>query len=186
MQKNPASINLLKQQTSLIDRFMSWALTVGRLLVILTEVIALSAFAYRFSLDRQLIDLHSKIAQEQAIVNYLKENEKTYRNLQDRLAISTNFSDLSTSRYKVFSDVIDFTPSGMSFNNFTISENRIKIDANINSVSSLSMFVNSLKNYPAIDTVSIDKIDNKTSSAVIAVTITAALKSNYTYANTNN
>ena len=97
MQKKPISINLLKQQTSLVDRFIDWALTIGRLLVILTEIVALSAFIYRFSLDRQLIDLHSKITQEQAIANYLNNNEKKYRNLQDRLAIATNYSTLGVT-----------------------------------------------------------------------------------------
>ena len=154
-------------------------------MVILTEVVALSAFIYRFSLDRQLIDLHSKITQEQAIVNYLKDNEKTYRNLQDRLATATNFSTLGTNRLKVFNDIVRFTPKGMSFNILSLYENRIKIDANVDSVSSLSTFVNSLKNYSAVDTVSIDKIANKPSSAVITINITAMLKPNFIYADTN-
>jgi hypothetical protein len=185
MQKKPTSINLLKKQTNLVDRFITWALTIGRLLVILTEIVALSAFIYRFSLDRQLIDLHSKIVQEQAIVNYLKDNESTYRSLQDRLALATNYSALGISRYKVFSDIVGFAPVGMSFTNLSLNENRIKIDANADSVSSLGMFVNALKNYSAIDTVSIDKIGNKPSSAVITISITATLKPNLTYADTN-
>ncbi|MCL5435217.1 MAG: hypothetical protein M1405_02405 [Patescibacteria group bacterium] len=185
MQKNSASINLLKKQTSLIDRFVNWALTIGRLLVILTEIVALSAFIYRFSLDRQLIDLHSKITQEQAIVNYLKDNEKTYRNLQDRLFIATTYSSLGVSRFKVFRDIVSFAPLGMTFNNVTLHEDRIKIDANADSVSSLNIFVNSVKNYSEIDSVSIDKIENKPSSAVIVISLTATLKPSVAYANTN-
>jgi len=185
MQKSSGSINLLKKQTNLADRFINWALTIGRLLVILTEIVALSAFIYRFSLDRQLIDLHSKIVQEQAIINYLKDNEKTYRNLQDRLTAATNYSTLGVNRLKVFSDIVGFTPKGMTFNNLSLYENRIRIDANVDSVSSLSTFVNSIKNYPAIDTVSIDKIGNKPSSAIITISITATLKPNLTYANTS-
>ena len=184
MQKNSPSINLLKKQTNLVDRFINWALTIGRLVVILTEIVALSAFIYRFSLDRQLIDLHSKITQEQAIVNYLKDNEKTYRNLQDRLAVAANYAVLGTNRLKIFNDIIGFAPKGMTFNNLSLSEDRLKIDANIDSVSSLSTFVNSIKNYSAINSVSIDKIENKPSSAVITISITATLKPNLTYANT--
>jgi hypothetical protein len=185
MQKKSASINLLKKQTSLIDRFINWALTIGRLLVIVTEIIALSAFIYRFSLDRQLIDLHSKIIQEQSIVNYLKDNEKTYRNLQDRLSIATTYSTLGVKRFKVLHDIIGFAPLGMSFNNFTLYEDRIKVDANVDSVSDLNIFVNSVKNYPEIDSVSIDQIENKASSAVITISLTATLKSDVIYENTN-
>ena len=185
MQKNPASINLLKQQRSLIDRFIGWALTVGRLLVIITEVVALSAFIYRFSLDRQLIDLHSKITQEQAIVNYLKDNEKTYRNLQDRLSLASTYSTLGVNRYQVFKDIASFAPLGMSFNNLSLYEDRIRVDANVDSVSSLSIFVNAIKNYSKIDSVSIDQIVNKPSSAVININLTATLKPDVIYANTN-
>ena len=73
----------------------------------------------------------------------------------------------------------------MSFNNLSLFEDRIKIDANVASVTSLSTFVNSIKNYSAIDSVSIDKIENKPSSAVIVISITATLKPNVIYANKN-
>lgn len=184
MQKKSTSINLLKKQTSIIDRFINWALTIGRLVVILTEIIALSAFIYRFSLDRQLIDLHSKITQEQAIVNYLKDNEASYRNLQDRLVLANNYSTLAVNRLKVFNDIKNSAPIGLAFNSISLFDDRIKIEANIDSVSTLNTFVNSVRNYPSIDSVSIEKIENKPSSAVISINMTATLKPNMIYANT--
>ena len=184
MLKKSNSINLLKKQTSIVDRFVNWAPTIGRLVVILTEVVALSAFIYRFSLDRQLIDLHSKITQEQAIVNYLKDNEASYRNLQDRLTLANNYSALGVNRFKIFNDVIGFAPKGIAFNSISLYEDRVKIDANVDSVYSLNTFVNSIKNYPAVDSVSIEKIESKPSSAVITINMTATLKQNMTYANT--
>ena len=184
MQKDFPSINLSKSQTSLTDRFINWALTFGRLVIIITEVVALSAFIYRFSLDRQLVDLHSKITQEQAIVNYLKNSESNYRNLQSRLSLAANYSSLSQERIKIFSDVIGFAPQNMIFNSLSLFSNNIRIDADVSSFASLNTFINSLKNYPAIDTVSVDKIENKPSSAVITVNITATLKPNFSYADT--
>lgn len=183
MQKKSASINLLKKQTSIIDRFINWALTIGRLVVILTEIIALSAFIYRFSLDRQLIDLHTKITQEQAIVNYLKDNEATYRNLQDRLILANNYSVLGTNRLKIFNDITSFATNGVAFNSISLYEDRVKIEANVDSVYSLNTFVNSIKNYPSVDSVSIEKIENKPSNAVIIINMTATLKPNMIYAN---
>src|SRR3989344_1080687 len=117
MSKKHLSINLLKaKEISFLDKFLNWALTVGRLVVIATELIALFAFIYRFSLDRQLIDLHSKIKQEEAIVNSLKESEQSYRNLQDRLAAAAKFSETGGEEYTVFKDIISFIPQGMSLN----------------------------------------------------------------------
>ena len=185
LQKKSDSINLLKRETPFLDRFMNWALTVGRLLVILTEIVALSAFVYRFSLDRQLIDLHSKINQEQAIVNYLKGSEDTFRNLQGRLVLASTSTSLSSQRLKILNDVVKFAPTGFAFTTLSLYEDRIRIEANVDSVASLTKFVNGIKDYPAIDTISIDKIENKPSSAVITINLTATLKPKFIYASTS-
>lgn len=177
MANKPTSINLLRnEQTGVLDKVINWALTVGRLLVILTELIALSAFLYRFSLDRQLIDLHSKIKQEQAIVAILKNNEDKYRNLQDRLSLASSFSNPQNGIHKIFQDVIKFAPSDMIFNSLTINKNGVNVDANVQTTSSLSSFANSLTNYPVIKNVAINNIENKPLDSSIAVSITAPLK----------
>lgn len=176
MSKKHRSVNLLKaKEISFLDKFLNWALTVGRLVVIATELIALFAFIYRFSLDRQLIDLHSKIRQEEAIVNSLKESEQSYRNLQDRLAAAAKFSETGGEEYTVFKDIVSFIPQGMNLNQITIYQDRVQLDANFQFVSSLTAFINVFKNYPKISSVSINKIENKLSSAVITVGITANL-----------
>lgn len=175
MVKTPPSINLLVTRESYFDRFMNWALGVGRVVVIITELIALSAFLYRFTLDRELIDLHSKIRQEQSILNLLKDNEETFRSVQNKLSLSLNFGNQGREKVKIVKDIVAAAAPGMVFNNLTLQEDRVRINANLNSVSSLSDFVNSLKSYPKVDKVIIDKIENKPSSAVIVVSITAQL-----------
>ena len=170
------SINLVKKDVPFLDKFMVWALTIGRFLVVVTELVALSAFIYRFSLDRQLIDLHSKIKQQQAIVGYFKKNEETYRNLQDRLTLSSTFSKLGDTTLQTFKDITDFTPKDILFNNFGLYQNRISMNATAYSTTSLSTFINSLNSYKKIQSVSIDSIENKTSSGFIVVSITASLK----------
>jgi len=176
MSKKHNSINLLKaKEISFLDKFLTWALTVGRLVVIATELIALFAFIYRFSLDRQLIDLHSDIRQKEAIVNSLKNSEESYRNLQDRLATAAEFSGTGGKQYTLFKEIVSFIPQGMSLNQVYIYQNRIQIDANFQFISSLTSFINSLKTYPKISSININKIENKLSSAVISVGITAGL-----------
>lgn len=170
-------INLIKdKKVSFTDKFINWALTIGRLVVILIELLALSAFIYRFSLDRKIIDLHSKIKQEQAIVNYLKNNETTYRNLQDRILLASNFSSSGPSIFKISKDVLSFVPKDMIINSFYINKNRININANVQSALSLNQFMNALKNYPSTDTVSLDNIENKPASSIIIFNATVLIK----------
>ena len=172
----PASINFVSKEVPFSDKFVSWALTVGRLLVVLTELVALSAFIYRFSLDRQLIDLHSHIKDKQAIVNTLRKSEDNYRNLQDRIALVKTFSTLSNNTSLLLTDISAFTPKEIEFNNFSIYKDHISISANSSSKQSLTAFIDSLKSYGKIQSVSIDNIENKTTSGIIVVNITAHLK----------
>ncbi|KKP80404.1 MAG: hypothetical protein UR81_C0030G0006 [Candidatus Levybacteria bacterium GW2011_GWB1_35_5] len=177
MPKKFVSINLIKDQKSdLVERIINWSLGVGRILIIVTELIALGAFLWRFGLDQQLVDLHTEIKQKQAIVSAFKKNEEEYRNLQDRLAISSNFTQTSAKRVQVYKDILALTASGIIFSKISLDSNRLVIEINADSVSSLSNFTNSLKAYPEIEAVSIDKIETKTSSAVIVVGISADLK----------
>lgn len=177
MTKEIPSINLIKKkQKSFFERFIAWALTIGRLIVILTEVIALSTFLYRFSLDRKLVDLHDQIKQKQAIVELLKQNEDKYRNLQNRLAVASGFIDSADKTTKMFIDIENLAPADVSFNNIRLSEKDIQIDASMQSVTSLTTFVKKLQEYPSFKSVSLNKIENKTSSAVIVASITLRLR----------
>ena len=176
MPESLPSINLAKnKQLPFIDRFMNWALTAGRLIVIITEIVAVSAFIYRFSLDERLIDLHSAIKQKQTLISLLKNDENKYRNLQDRIAIAATFSEKSTKTNKITMDIIGLIPQGVRIDNLIFNKDRVTISINIKSVSSLTDFINPLKDYPNIKSISIDNIENKPSLG-LSVTVTTMLK----------
>jgi hypothetical protein len=176
MSNNLPSINLAKdKQIPLFDKFMNWVLTIGRLIVIVTEVVAVIAFIYRFSLDEKLVNLHSAIKQKQNIVSVLRNDENKYRNLQDRIALAASFSEKGLKTSQTIKDIVGLIPSQTTINNLIINKDRINISINTVSVSSLSDFINSLKNYNSIKSISIDNIENKPSIG-LSVDITAMLK----------
>ena len=114
------SINLVRnKQISLPNKFMDWTLTIGRLIVIITEVVAVTAFIYRFSLDERLVELHSKIKQKQDIVSFLKNDENKYRNLQDRIALAATFSKKAANSTQIITDVTNLIPNQLSINNLS-------------------------------------------------------------------
>lgn len=177
MVKKSVSINLIKKdRKETINQVVTWAQTIGRFLIIFVQIITLTALIYRFVLDNQLRDVHTKIKQEQAILESQKKNEEIYKNLQDRLTVAATFSDKGNESIKIFKDIISFAPIGMTFTNVTLTESGLSIEANVSSVYPLSIFVNSLKKYQKTETVSIDKIENKTSSATITAGISIIFK----------
>jgi hypothetical protein len=177
MVKKSVSINLIKtDKDQLTNQVVNWALTIGRVLIIVVEIIALSAFIYRFILDNQLRDINSKIKAEQAYLNTQKQKEITYKNLQDRLFLESSIVNQGSEKMKIFKDVIGLTPPGISFNNFAYTNNQINIQLDTGSVFPLSVFINSLRTYNQTDFISIDMIENRTASAVINVGLTVNLK----------
>jgi hypothetical protein len=176
MQNNQPSINLVAdRQISVFDKFINWALTIGRLIIIITELIAIAAFLYRFSLDERLANLHSSIKQKQGIVSALKNDESKYRNLQDRISIAGIFSDKGIKINKTIVDIENLIPSQINTNNLIFNKDQISLGVDIASTSSLSDLINSLKNYPGIKSISIDNIEN-VPSAGLSVDITTMLK----------
>lgn len=154
---------------------MDWALTVGRLIVIITEIVAVFAFIYRFSLDEKLVELHSNIKQKQVLLSLLKQDESKYRNVQDRVALASTFSEKSSKTSSVIRDIINLTPEGIKINDLILNKDRISMTIDATSLSGLSDFVNPLKDYPRIRSVSIDNIENRPSIGLL-VNITAMLK----------
>lgn len=171
-------INLLPHHDeSFIVQFLNWALTVGRVLVIVTETAALVTFLYRFSIDRQIIDLHDKIKYQRTIVENLAANEKLYRGLQSSLATAKTLDSQSSLGGKLFTDIVNMARGNIQFSDIIVSPTSVRMKVNAFSVASLSSFVDKLKTDKDLSSISIDQIENSTENAVITVTITATLTS---------
>lgn len=175
MSNDLPSINFINKQTPFLDRFMDWALTIGRLIVIITEVIAVIAFIYRFSLDERLVDLHSTIKQKQSIISILKNDENKYRNLQDRLTLAAIFSEKADKSNQTITDIAGLIPKQARINNLILNKNQLNIGINVVSVFPLASLINSLKNYSGVKSISIDSIESKPSVGLSA-NITTLLK----------
>lgn len=182
MQKLP-SINLAKRRGNFLEKFIDWALNIGRVVIIITEGIAISAFLYRFSLDDTLVKFHDLINGDQQIISAsnFAQQEYTFRNLQNRLSLIDSFSNQTNKTTvritQIFQDITNFIPQGLLISDFSVSPQTIKMTASASSINSISTFLNKLKGYRQIENISLDSIQNNTSTANIVVSITAMLKS---------
>lgn len=177
MQKGQAqSINLAKNRgDSFVDEFIAWALNAGRVIVIFTELIALCAFLYRFSLDNTLVDLHDHITQEQSVLNLLKSNENQYRNLQSRLQTIKTASAESSQTLQTFNNISSLIPQDLSVTTFNVTANTIHIAGTTSSIADLKTFIDKLKTYPMVNNVSLDQVQTDTATATIEVDISVVL-----------
>lgn len=170
------SINLVKRQgNSTLDAILHWAITVGRFLVILTQTIALAALLYRFVLDRQVIDLSDKIKQNTAVLNAYAQQETTYRMLQDKLKYAKELDLEAPDAPNLYSSIVEVGQGKITFTALSLTEGTVRMEILAGSIDLFDSFVNSLRALDTLQNVSIDRIENRTSAAVIAVTISAQL-----------
>lgn len=83
------SVNLLPQDPFLdsgIGKFLTWSLSIGRYLVILTEFVVITSFLSRFKLDRDLTDITENIIRQKAVIESYQEIEVNFRSVQDRIS----------------------------------------------------------------------------------------------------
>jgi hypothetical protein len=170
-----SSIDLAKGKSNLSDDIIRWALGFGRLLIIIVEIVAFSAFIYRFVLDRELIDLNDKIKAEEAIVRSLKESEAEYRNLQQRIADAKTITNTGNTKVNIFNDVISLTPSEITYQNFTVEDDILRISVNISTIPSLTTYVKALQEYEQVASVVVTGIDNSSGTNTVSVELVARL-----------
>lgn len=174
---NRPSINLLPNKgEGFINQFLNWAVNIGRLLIIITETVALATFLYRFDLDMKIVDLHDEIKQKSFIIKNFKSYEDSFRNLQERLALAKTYEELSTKNLTIFTDIIELGRGKVTFRNLSVSTETIKIEAQAPSSTALSQFTSALRQYPHIASVSVDNVENSATNARIIVSITALMK----------
>lgn len=176
MPNNLPSINLVKdKEIPLSGRFVDWALTIGRTIVIITEIIAIATFVYRFSLDERLANLHSLTKEKQTKISSMKNDENKYRNLQDRIALAATFSEKGIKASQSITNFGKLIPDQAEIDNLNFNKNQVNMVISVNSVSLLADLINSLKNYSDVKSISIDNIENKPTVG-LSVSMTILLK----------
>lgn len=173
-------INLLPhKEPSLTEKLFSWVLTFGRFIIIGTELVVLLAFASRFKLDRDLIDLHDKIRQEEAVVKSQAAVEKKSRNLQKRLVHISSLNESAKIYLSALAEISSLVPPTVFLDSLAIQEKTLKVEARALSGEGLSSFLKKLRTSSKILETSLDQITRDESlGGQIKFTLTAKLYAN--------
>ena len=155
------NINLSSKGQKTVGKvFYKWAIDAGRAIIVIIELIALGALGYRFVIDRKIVDLHDAIKQQEAFVAAQASEEKIYRAVQDRLKNIKLTSEETTNKITIMDEVLKAVSTGTFFStNLTINQKSIHIDGTTFSIFTLTTFVDSLKKFPKVSSISIDEIN---------------------------
>ncbi|MBN1263578.1 MAG: PilN domain-containing protein [Candidatus Pacebacteria bacterium] len=170
-------INLLPQEgweRKPIARVVRWVLTIGRYIVITTELIVIIAFISRFKLDRDLSDLYEEIEIKQARVKSSEKFEEEFRLTQNRLKVLKEIEKGKNSFSQIILELTSSIPLNITLNSLEIDKDKLSIDGFSLSESSLAVLINNLKKSDFFGEIEVTRI-SKGSSLTIDFELTVSL-----------
>ncbi len=157
----PIKINLIPQDPFFETPFgkaLKWALSVGRYLVIFTELVVILSFASRFSLDRQVTDLNEDLNQKQIIIESFGDLEAQVKETQSKIEQYEQVEQQSNIA-DVFPNLSKITPQDIRLDQLAIKLDSISFSGTALSNNSLNIFITNLQLSPDFFNVSVDKIE---------------------------
>jgi hypothetical protein len=118
-------INLLpknKWEKGVIGRLFFWALNIGRYVVVFTELIVISAFLFRFGLDKQLTDVNFDIEQKKTVVMSYGDLEAKWRHLQEQLKQVATAKAAGTDAADILNSISQMTPLDTNYTTINITK----------------------------------------------------------------
>lgn len=126
-------------------KVLTWALSAGRVIVVLTELIVILAFLSRFWLDRQLTDLNEKIQTQTAIIQASADFEREFRSVQAALTSFSQISKLSPNVSQVLDRVVAALPVEVSLQSLNLTSEILQIKGVSLSEAGVAGFIKNLE-----------------------------------------
>lgn len=157
------SINLLPRdafESSALGIILEWSLVFGKWAVILTQLVVMGAFLYRFTLDRTLTDLGKKIAKDVAVIKSYEQVERDFSLAQKQVAQAKTAMDSQKLLLKTMDTLEQITPSDVWYDRVTLSPNGVTINALSASLPGFGRYLTAVQTNPLFSGIRVGKIES--------------------------
>ncbi|MBI2590907.1 MAG: PilN domain-containing protein [Candidatus Blackburnbacteria bacterium] len=161
MSTSTKKINLVLKEgfeNSTLGKILSWSLSAGRLIVILTELVVILAFLSRFWLDRTLTDLNESNTNKRKQIEASSSFEANFRNIQDRLANYQKYAFKTNNDAKI-AQIASLLPADVTLTKINLSKKDFQISGISLSESGLSGFMKGISNSPPFKNVVLSSLN---------------------------
>lgn len=178
--RNTKKINLIPQdefEKSSLGRILKWALSTFRVMVIVTELVVMSAFLSRFWLDTKNSDLNEKISNSKSQIIAYRDVETEFRSIQKRINIAKSIY-LGPKVSSFITNVSSMVPQNITLISFSEIEGQITIKASTSSEKSIAQFLVNLEENKNLIDINLSQISsNVDNNELTLFTILAKVKS---------
>lgn len=162
--KKKININLLLQDEIRGDftgQLISWALTYGRYIIIITQIFVLSVFFLRFKLDRDYTDLKESVAQKQALIESVSDLEKEVRQTQTRLSHVRQITTNQQGLLQVIRFLQQNVPSTTVFSSLTLTPEKMSLTAVVANLREFSFLLSTLQKNNKFSEVTLEDLSRR-------------------------
>lgn len=158
--KTDITINLLPEDPffqTILGRTLRWVLSIGRYLVIFTELIVIVSFASRFTLDRRITDLNRSIVQKMSVIESYGDLEQRFTKVQTKI---DQYAELAKGQNltNIFAQLSTITPQEVSVEKLTISQDKIIVSGQSLTQEGFNSLINNLQLSKDFTEISVGKI----------------------------
>ncbi|SRR5258708_6625751 len=176
--KKVSEINLLPREefeASVVGRVLKWLLGTFRYIVIITEMIVMSAFLSRFYFDSRSADLTNAINQKQSIISSYSTFENQFRATQAKLTTFLQYANPNQKLSPVIQDINSKLPNNIVLTQITLSNQTIQIIATGQDEQAAATFLSNLNSSSFLQNIVLTSVESKQGSG-ISFTLSGAIK----------
>lgn len=160
-------VNLLihkEEKVKLTTRLLKWVLSSGRFIVIIVELITISAFIYRYKLDADLVDIQDNIKKQIPYLESLKDDEIAIKQTQFQLATIKQGRADNANFAQIITQIAKLTPKNTKLTSITLdrTQNFPKTSLIITGQTPLNLeisaFMQALQKNPAFTDITLTNI----------------------------
>lgn len=132
MPAHPAKVNLMPPsefESSFWGKFLKWAVSTGRYMIILTEMVVIVAFLMRFKLDEDLRSLNEQIGGQVMLLQAFSPEEAAFRRVQTKINLGKKILDNRTKPAELLAYMDSRTPDGVMIKKRLIKPDEISLSA---------------------------------------------------------
>lgn len=172
-------INLLPKESfqfSALGRILKWTITVGRVLVVMTEFVVILAFASRFYFDKKLNDLNDEISSKLNVIAAYAQVESQMRDVLARQGVIETAQRSSVNTADTIAKLSRLIPFGVTVDILQINGKKVSFNANAGSEALFSQTIYNFKTDPGVVGITLGQTTYDQSSGQVKFTLTVTYK----------
>jgi len=139
-------INLItKKAPPLVERLVYFSLNYLRYIIVITQLVVIGVFFYRFQIDQRIIDLKDAVDQKKQIVQIVLPLLNEADNIDKRSSEIDKIIKKQNNFHSMTKYILSIFPASINLNDFEISADTVKITGSAQNAEHLQSFYSVLK-----------------------------------------